>query len=230
MEALLDVREAGVAFRGIWTFRGWNLTLGRGERLALIGASGCGKTTFLRALTGLVPLSEGAICIQTSRVGYVFQEPRLVPWLDVKGNLRLISGLDPADILGSLHLSGTENLYPHELSGGMRQRLNLARALLTNPELLILDEAFSSLDVALKLRLFEVLNDLWHRRGFSSIAVTHNPRDALLIADRILILGGSPTKVLREIAAPPLKYRSYSSPEIVALESDILSILSSDLE
>lgn len=227
MASVLDVRNLGVAFRGQWVLRGWNLALDRAERIGLIGPSGCGKTTFLRALTGLIPPSEGDVLMSASRVGYVFQEPRLIPWLDARRNLSLVSDREPSDILTRLGLSGAERLRPHEMSGGMRQRLNLARALLTDPDLLLLDEAFAALDVALKLRLFEDLNALWRCRRFALIVVTHSPRDALLIADRLLLLGGEPTRVLREVLAPPLARRSYFSPEVVKAEAEILSFLSS---
>lgn len=225
MASVLDVRNLGIAFRGRWVLRGWNLTLGQRERIALIGPSGCGKTSFLRALTGLVPSSEGSVLLRAPRVGYVFQEPRLIPWLDARRNLSLISDRDPSSLLARLKLSGAENLRPQAMSGGMRQRLNLARALLTEPDLLLLDEAFAALDIALKLEIFEDLNALWRSLNFASVAVTHNPRDALLIADRLLLLGGKPTRILREVLAPPSEHRSYFTPEIVESEAEILRFL-----
>ena len=161
MAPVLDVRNLGVAFRERWVLRGWNLSLERGERVALIGPSGCGKTTFLRVLAGLVPPSEGGVLMNVSQLGYVFQEPRLVPWLDARRNLSLVSDRDPEQVLSRLGLSGAERLRPHAMSGGMRQRLNLARALLTEPDLLLLDEAFSALDVDLKLGIFEDLDAMW---------------------------------------------------------------------
>lgn len=227
MASVLDVRDLGVAFCERWVLRGWSLSLERGERVALIGPSGCGKTTFLRVLAGLVPHSEGSVLMSVSQLGYVFQEPRLVPWLDVRRNLSLVSERDPGEVLSRLELSGAERLRPRAMSGGMRQRLNLARALLTEPDLLLLDEAFSALDVDLKLGIFEDLDALWRDRRFASVAVTHNPRDALLIADRLLLLGGEPTRILREVLAPPLSRRSYFSPEVVEAEAEVLRFLAS---
>ena len=108
----------------------------------------------------------------------------------------------------------------------MKQRVNLARALLTEPDVLLLDEAFSSLDVALKLRLFSDLEGLWRRNPFASVTVTHDPRDALLTSDRILLIGGAPARILRDIPAPLSAERSYGDPGVVALEAAILRELS----
>ncbi len=228
MDTVLDVKNLGVAYNGGWVFRSLNIAVARGERIALLGSSGCGKTTFLRAAAGLSAPSEGERTLSASRLGYVFQEPRLIPWLSVRRNLAFVSERDPSEILAALKLSNMADALPHELSGGMKQRVNLARALLTEPDLLLLDEAFSSLDVALKVRLFSDFNLLWGRKRFASIMVTHDPREALLTADRILLLGGTPTGVLRSVDVPLPVEREYSSRQVAELEAYILGILSDD--
>ena len=226
MDPVLTARNLGASFEGEWVFRSWDVSIARGERIALLGRSGCGKTTFLRIAAGLAVPSEGNIRVRASRVGYVFQEPRLIPWLSVRRNLAFVSDRDPSAILAGLNLSDAADARPHELSGGMKQRVNLARALLTEPDVLLLDEAFSSLDVALKLRLFSDLEGLWRRNPFASVTVTHDPRDALLTSDRILLIGGAPARILRDIPAPLSAERSYGDPGVVALEAAILRELS----
>ena len=226
MDPVLSARNLGASFEGEWVFRSWDVSISRGERIALLGRSGCGKTTFLRIAAGLAVPSEGEIRVRASRVGYVFQEPRLIPWLSVRRNLAFVSDRDPSAILAGLNLSDAADARPHELSGGMKQRVNLARALLTEPDVLLLDEAFSSLDVALKLRLFSDLEGLWRRNPFASVTVTHDPRDALLTSDRILLIGGAPARILRDIPAPLSAERSYGDPGVVALEAAILRELS----
>ena len=226
MDPVLTARNLGASFEGEWVFRSWDVSIARGERIALLGRSGCGKTTFLRIAAGLAVPSEGEIRVRASRVGYVFQEPRLIPWLSVRRNLAFVSDRDPSAILAGLNLSDAADARPHELSGGMKQRVNLARALLTVPDVLLLDEAFSSLDVALKLRLFSDLEGLWRRNPFASVTVTHDPRDALLTSDRILLIGGAPARILRDIPAPLSAERSYGDPGVVALEAAILRELS----
>lgn len=226
MDPVLTARNLGASFEGEWVFRSWDVSIARGERIALLGRSGCGKTTFLRIAAGLAVPSEGEIRVRASRVGYVFQEPRLIPWLSVRRNLAFVSDRDPSAILAGLNLSDAADARPHELSGGMKQRVNLARALLTEPDVLLLDEAFSSLDVALKLRLFSDLEGLWRRNPFASVTVTHDPRDALLTSDRILLIGGTPARILRDIPVPLSAERSYGDPGVVALEAAILRELS----
>ena len=226
MDPVLTARNLGASFEGEWVFRSWDVSIARGERIALLGRSGCGKTTFLRIAAGLAVPSEGEIRVRASRVGYVFQEPRLIPWLSVRRNLAFVSDRDPSAILAGLNLSDAADARPHELSGGMKQRVNLARALLTEPDVLLLDEAFSSLDVALKLRLFSDLEGLWRRNPFASVTVTHDPRDALLTSDRSLLIGGAPARILRDIPAPLSAERSYVDPGVVALEAAILRELS----
>ena len=228
MDTVLNVKNLGVAYNGEWVFRSLNIAVARGERIALLGSSGCGKTTFLRAAAGLSSPSEGERTLSASRLGYVFQEPRLIPWLSVRRNLAFVSERDPSEILAALKLSNMADALPHELSGGMKQRVNLARALLAEPELLLLDEAFSSLDVALKLRIFSDFNFLWSQKRFASIMVTHDPRDALITADRILLLGGTPTGILQTIDVSLPFERDYTSLHLTGLETRILKILSAD--
>ncbi len=190
--------------------------------MALLGPSGCGKTTFLRMLAGLERPTAGTVHVAAERVGFVFQEPRLIPWISVRRNLAFVSSANPMPLLERLGLAGHEDAFPRELSGGMRQRVNLARALLTNPDLLLLDEAFSSLDVGIKIGILEDLMGLWQRQRFAVVMATHDPREAALLADRVLVIRGCPAEVEEElrISLPPL--RAYADPAVGALETLIL--------
>jgi NitT/TauT family transport system ATP-binding protein len=142
---LIEIVALRKRFGDLPVLDGWDLQGAAGRALVLIGPSGCGKTTFLRLVAGLEPPTSGAIHSHADQVGFVFQDPRLIPWKTVDDNLRFVSpDRDPGPILGSLGLEGFADYLPGRLSGGMRQRVNLARALLTQPDLLILDEAFRS--------------------------------------------------------------------------------------
>ncbi|HOQ09707.1 MAG TPA: ABC transporter ATP-binding protein [Syntrophomonadaceae bacterium] len=206
-----------------------NLSICKSERAALIGPSGSGKTTLLRIISGLETPSQGTVQIHTRNIGYVFQEPRLIPWRTVEQNLLFVNpDAELEDILAKLRLKDFKNHYPHQLSGGMKQRVNLARALITNPDLLILDEPFSSLDLPIKL---EIINDVllqWQERKFTMILVTHDLKEALLLADRIIILSSSPGRIIKDLTVDlnPVN-RKISDPALLSIESDILHVLSS---
>lgn len=206
-----------------------NLSICKSERAALIGPSGSGKTTLLRMISGLETPSQGTVQIHTRNIGYVFQEPRLIPWRTVEQNLLFVNpDAELEDILAKLRLKDFKNHYPHQLSGGMKQRVNLARALITNPDLLILDEPFSSLDLPIKL---EIINDVllqWQERKFTMILVTHDLKEALLLADRIIILSSSPGRIIKDLTVDlnPVN-RKISDPALLSIESDILHVLSS---
>ena len=179
-------------------------TIEKGELVCLLGVSGCGKTTLLRLISGLENPSSGEILINGGKlnlknktINIVFQEPRLFPWLSVKENIgfalkghydRGTINAKVDDILGKLGLSSYKNEMPYKLSGGIAQRIAIARALVTEPELLLLDEPFSSLDPITKSSLMEDLLTLWKSLNIAIVHVTHNIDEALILAQKIIVL------------------------------------------
>lgn len=184
----------------------FSLHLAAGECLALSGASGCGKTTILRAIAGLVELEDGSIRCHARRLAYLFQEPRLLPWLRADENVRLVAPeADTARIqmlFRELWLDDKDlRKYPHELSGGMQQRIALARALITEPDLLLMDEPFSALDARLRDELQQrIIRTI--KSGTSVVLVTHDAQEAVRLAQHIYCLGGKPAGIFAEIPLP----------------------------
>ena len=179
----------------------------KGEILALLGRSGVGKSTVLRIALGLDRDLDGSASLQPGRVGVVFQEPRLLPWLTVMENLRLVlDGVarepDLIGLLDDLGLAGSGGLRPDALSLGMARRVALARALAVNPDLLVLDEPFASLDRGLGAVLAGKVAARMRRRRTVVLLATHELEHALAIADRILVLSGSPATLAADIGVP----------------------------
>ncbi len=186
-----------------------------GEFIALVGPSGAGKTTILNLVAGLDLDLEGEIRIDGRlltdrhsypvRYGYMFQEPRLMPWLTVEDNVRLVLNADinaaerARALISAVELSGFEHAYPTQLSGGMQRRVALARAFAVRPALLLMDEPFISLDVPTALRLREQLMSLWKELWPTVLFVTHDLREALSVADRVIFLSVSPARVVKEV-------------------------------
>jgi sulfonate transport system ATP-binding protein len=169
-----------------------DVTIAPGEFVALLGRSGSGKTTLLRTLAGLDPVEQGTVTLPERRA-VVFQEPRLLPWRRVWQNVALgLSGADARDralaALGEVELSHRLDAWPLTLSGGEAQRAGLARALVREPELLLLDEPFASLDALTRLRMQGLVAALWARHRPAVLLVTHDVDEALLLADRIVLL------------------------------------------
>ncbi len=230
MGASVNSQKLCKSFDALPVIEEWTIDIEPGERLVLLGPSGSGKTTFLRMIVGLENPSSGSLEVSSSKVGFVFQEPRLLPWRSVKQNLNFVApGQGVSDILNRLKLSGFENYRPAQLSGGMQQRVNLARALIVDPQLLILDEAFSSLDLPVKSSIIHDLLEQWNEKQFTLIAVTHDLKEALSIADRIIIVSNRPSRIIHEF---PVKLdrsgRSFGDPELLLLESHLMSIICSD--
>jgi len=188
------------------------LEVREGELMVVLGPSGCGKTTLLQIVAGLEVPTRGRVLLRGRPIqGWgrertlVFQEYNLFPWLTAGENVAFglrLQGMGPGErreaahrILGRMGLTGFEHLYPHQLSGGMRQRVAIARALAVDPEVLLLDEPFASVDALTRTRLQEELLRIWEEYGKTVLFVTHNIREALLLADRIVVLTARPGRV-----------------------------------
>ncbi|MBE3009331.1 ABC transporter ATP-binding protein [Microbispora sp. NEAU-D428] len=206
---------------------GLDLTIGRGEFVALLGRSGSGKSTLLRALAGLDEEVEGGLEVDGS-VAVAFQEPRLVPWKRVRDNLTLgLTAPDPVSraeaALAEVGLADRAGAWPLTLSGGEAQRASLARALVREPGLLLLDEPFSALDALTRITVHRLVLDLWAAHGPAVLLVTHDVDEALLLADRILVLDRGRVAHEWTVAAPRPRHRDH--PDLLTLRAALLSAL-----
>jgi sulfonate transport system ATP-binding protein len=206
------VNDLRVAFEERAVFDGLSLTVARGEIFAILGPSGCGKSTLLRAIAGLHAHPLGHIAV-SGDVGYVFQEPRLFPWLSVERNVRFAARTpdEHVRVAQVLELTGLEHAaktLPKALSGGMAQRAALARALVRKPSVLLLDEPLAALDALRRMQLQEALAEVVAAVNATAILVTHDIEEALYLADRIIVLGGSPAGIALEMTLPQHKRRN----------------------
>jgi ABC-type nitrate/sulfonate/bicarbonate transport system ATPase subunit len=204
---------------------GLKFSLGNGEVGALVGPSGCGKTTLLRIIAGLDRDYDGSVALPDhGRLGAVFQEPRLLPWRTLEQNVRLAAPDAKDDTLTALFralgLDAHRHLFPGELSLGLARRAALARAFAVEPDLLLLDEPFVSLDDALAIRLRDELAELVTRRPVTTLLVTHNVDEAIGLADRLFFLSASPARMVAEVPITrPREKRT--AEELAALRAEI---------
>jgi len=217
----LVVRNLGKSFRtqrseeSIQVFAGISFEVHPSEFISLVGPSGCGKTTFLRILDGLIPHDDGEILLDGKAVikpgpgkGFVFQESSLLPWRTVLDNVILgleLQGVSHREArqkaeryISLVGLAGFEQHYPHELSGGMQQRVNLARALIVDPQVLLMDEPFASLDAQTREIMQAELLKMWNQTKKTVIFVTHQIEEAIYLSDRVVVFSARPAKI-REI-------------------------------
>jgi NitT/TauT family transport system ATP-binding protein len=202
-----------------------SFALGQNEVGALVGPSGCGKTTMLRIIAGVDTDFAGSIVRPPSgRLGMVFQEPRLLPWRTVDENVRLvapdISNAELASLFATLELEAHRAHFPGELSLGLARRVALARALAVEPDLLLLDEPFVSLDQALALRLREQLVALMEARSMTTLLVTHDLEEAVRLADRVVLLSPRPARIVAEIPLTTPR-RARSDAEVATIMGEV---------
>ena len=215
------------------------------EFVSIIGPSGCGKTTLLRIVAGLLKPDQGRVIYSQniqSTTALVFQDQGLLPWLTVMDNIGLGLELKKVpkaerkkivlEFMQRVKLNGFQNYYPHELSGGMRQRVALARAFLTNPDILLMDEPFGSLDAQTRIILQEELLKLWRVERNTVIFVTHDIEEAIMLGDRVVVLSDRPGKVHADISINITRPRNSSTkdyPELKEIKSQIWKILEKEV-
>lgn len=208
---------------------GLSLQVKRGEFVCLVGASGCGKSTLLNLIAGLDRATSGDL--QKVSASLMFQEPALYPWLSVASNVELplkLRNVPKAqrktrvdELLEIVHLSEFKDKQPHELSGGMRQRVALARTLAQDSQVLLMDEPFGALDAMTRDILHDELERIWTQRNLTVLFVTHNVREAARLADRIVLLSSRPGRIIYETKVDIARPRRIDSPEVSKLAADI---------
>lgn len=218
-DRLLEFHSVSVEFQEKLVIDQLSFSLKRGEVIALLGPSGCGKTTILNITSGLHKQSNGTVEVGTEEFGYVFQEPRLIPWKTVLENVLFVmkekvkgKKLNKAHhVLEKVGLSKFHNYYPSQLSGGMKQRVSIARALASDPKIILMDEPFSALDPKLKGELQDDVIKLIEDSNVSIMYVTHDPLEAVKLADRVLVFGCEGCSLQYEIKLPlSRRKRDYS--------------------
>jgi ABC-type nitrate/sulfonate/bicarbonate transport system ATPase subunit len=253
MPASLSIRGLSKAFPGqndgppLTVLSGLDLEVPAGGFVSLVGLNGSGKTTLLRVIAGLAPADAGEVRIGgglvspgSHAVGMVSQELALLPWRTTRGNIELgleLKGVPAAqrsaaaqEYIQAFGLAGGEDKYPRELSGGMRQKAAIARALAPNPELLLLDEPFSALDCQIKTRLQRFLLDVWAKRRDTVLFVTHDIEEAVLLGDVVVVLSQAPARVLAVMPVDLPRWRDRTGGRFNALRREVLELLQKEAD
>ena len=225
---LIEMLQVHKTFaNGTEAIRDMALSINPGEFVSFLGPSGCGKSTALKMIAGLLSASAGTIRVhghapgegaETGEIGYVFQEATLMPWANVFDNVFLplrLRGLSRkaakeqvSAVLAQVGLSKFHNSYPRELSGGMKMRVSIARALVTEPELLLLDEPFAALDEITRFKLNNDVLRLWEENNLTVVFVTHSVFESVYMSSRVVVMGARPGRVVEEIDLPPATGRT----------------------
>ncbi len=220
-----------------------DLTIASGSFVTIVGASGCGKSTPLRMIAGLDKPDRGTVTHDGAPVarpslerGLVFQDPRLFPWLTLQENVEVALLNSPLsrdaratavrEHIALVGLSGFEQAYPHQLSGGMAQRAAIARGLVNRPDVLLLDEPFGALDALTRVRLQTELEAIWDRDSATMVLVTHDVEEAVVLGDRVVVMSPRPGRIREIVDVHAARPRDRQDPELVRLRAYILGLLS----
>jgi NitT/TauT family transport system ATP-binding protein len=224
MDLAIKTHSLSKSFSDLQVIRELNIDIKKSERVAFLGPSGCGKTTLLRCLSGLLTDYSGEIQRRYSKAGFVFQEPRLIPWSSLYNNLTFVTQ-DEKKIQRSLELVELDdfgNHHPSKLSGGMQQRANLARALIVEPDIIFFDEPFQNLDLKSNIKLMEAVKRIQKQQKWTAVLVTHGIREAVVFAQRIFILSKKPSHIIKEIDMTQEKETDFFSTKTAEYEKMIL--------
>jgi sulfonate transport system ATP-binding protein len=219
-----------------------SFTVGQGELLCIVGPTGCGKTTFMNALAKLIPATDGSILIRGEEadpcrhnIAYVFQESTSLAWRTVRENVAY--GMEVKNtprkerearlehILNLVGLADCADLYPNQISASMEQRVSVARAFATHPDLLLMDEPYGQLDIKLRFYLEDELVRLWEHLKSTVIFVTHNIEEAVYLAQRIIVLTNKPTKIKKEIKVELPRPRDFLDPEFLRIRKEVTELI-----
>jgi NitT/TauT family transport system ATP-binding protein len=225
-------RAFGSGASTVRALEGFSLEVAPGEFTCLVGASGCGKTTLLNIVAGLDRPTTGTVEVGDRKVALMFQEGALFPWLTARGNIELalkLGGIKDRkrrraramELLELVQLADAAERRPHELSGGMRQRVSLARALAQDAEILLMDEPFGALDAMTRDVLHDEVERIWQATGVTILFVTHNVREAARLADRIVLLASRPGRVIEEFPVKVDRPRRIESPDVGSIAGKI---------
>jgi NitT/TauT family transport system ATP-binding protein len=245
----IEIRGLTKQFGDSDVYRNFDLDLQEGEFVSIFGPNGCGKSTFINLISGIIPIDSGTVLydgktIAQTRLSYVFQNYReaLFPWMRAISNIQYplkIMGLDKKtqlqrveELLAEFDIQIDLNRYPYELSGGQQQMVSILRALITDPEVLFLDEPFSALDYEMTLFMRERLQHVFLKRRNTMILVSHDLDEAVQLANRVLLLTRRPTRIAETVVVDvpwPRDAKSLTSPEFVAIKSHCLEVFSREV-
>lgn len=221
---LLDIRVERKTFASTTVLQNIHLQLQPRETVSLLGPSGCGKSTLLRIVAGLEQDFHGELRSNAGEVAFVFQEPRLMPWLTVAQNIGFSAdgNYDKAwvgQLIDEVGLSGFAEALPKALSGGMAQRVAIARGLYSRPDVLLLDEPFSAVDAFTRMKLQDLLLQLAERHAIALLLVTHDVDEALYLSDRVLVMDNRPSRIRQEVEVPLTHPRDRRDPLLAQLKA-----------